>query len=167
MEPETIWDYEPKGKYYKFESRADGRVTLEPVRVPAHVLEEQREKMLKKQRIRSAQKNRQREMYMNRAFIAFIACAAAVCCLVCYIYVSIQSEVQSRIQSVSQLQIQLEDLTAENDILESRIAGSEDITVIREFAENELEMTLAGEDQIVYYTVPDVDYMMQYGDIEE
>ena len=103
---------------------------------------------------------------MNRGFIVFIAFALAVCCFFCYIYVSIQSEVLGRVQNISDMQVELENLVSDNDILESRIANRENLVDIQETAGSELGMALAGSDQIIYYTVPDVDYMMQYEDIE-
>ena len=165
MVPESVWEEEPKGKYYKFETQKDGRVILKPVRVPSHIMEERRAQLQKKQRRRAAQRNCQRDMVMNRSFVVFVAFALAVCCFFCYLYVSIQSEVLYRVQNISELQVQLEDLISENDILEVRIANRENLVDIQETAGSELGMALAGSDQIIYYTVPDVDYMMQYEDV--
>ena len=167
MDPELVWEEEPKGKYYKFETLPDGRVVLEPVRVPAHIMEERQAQLRKKQRARAAQRNCQREMCMSRGFIAFIAAAVLICCFVCYLYVSLQSEVQERVKNISSLQMELEDLAADNDILENRIESLEDIIAIRVLAESELGMALVQQEQIVYYSVPDTDYMMQYEEVSD
>lgn len=167
MDTETVLDYEPKGKYYKFEAADGGRVVLKPVKVPAHVIAARKERVRKKQMQRMVEKNRQRAMAMNVGFIFFMTLALAVCCLVCYFYISLQGEVSARLRSVSRLQNQVETVSTDNDTLEKRIGAREDIAAIKEAAGSELGMSAVTPDQIVYYSIADSDYMIQYDDIED
>ena len=167
MEPQTSWDLEePKGKYYKFESLSDGRTVLEPVKVPEHVARAREKKIRDRELRRIAEKNRQRAGLLDRKFVFFVGVGIAVCCFACYIYLSMLFEMKEHVETVSDLEVQVEEAAAENDLLEQRIENSENIAEIEETAGEELGMTLADEEQIIYYTVPDVDYMLQYGDIE-
>ncbi len=163
---DTISDYEPKGRYYKFEAADGGRVVLTPVKVPAHVIAARKERIRKKQMQRMVEKNRQRAMAMNRGFIFFMTLAMAVCCLVCYFYITLQGEVTTRLRNVAQLQNQVETVSTDNDTLEKRIGVKEDIAAIKEAASAELGMSAITPEQIIYYSISDSDYMMQYGDID-
>lgn len=167
MEPQTSWDLEePKGKYYKFESLSDGRTVLEPVKVPEHVAREREKKVRERELRRIAEKNRQRAGQLDRKFVFLVGAGIVVCCFTCYVYLSMLFEMKEHVETVSDLEVQVEEAAAENDLLEQRIENAENIAEIEEAAEEELGMSLADEGQIVYYTVPDVDYMLQYEDIE-
>lgn len=166
MDTETVIDYEPKGKYYKFEMADGGRVVLTPVKVPAHVIAARKERVRKKQIQRMVEKNRQRAMVMNVGFVFFMTLALAVCCLVCYFYISFQGEVATRLRNVAQLQNQVGTVSTENDTLEKRIGAKEDIAAIKEAAGSELGMSAVTPERIIYYSIADSDYMIQYGEIE-
>jgi hypothetical protein len=62
---------------------------------------------------------------------------------------------------------QITDLRADNDAHYKRITTSVDLNEIKDIAMNQLGMTYASEDQIIYYSVENSNYMDQYSDIPE
>lgn len=167
MDSDYNIDYEPKGRYYKFETGAKGAVVLKPVKVPAHVLAERKEQFRKKEIQRNVVKNRERAASMNIGFIFFMTIALGICGFVCYIYISLQGEVASQMTEVAALEQQLEESVSDNDAYEKRIDASQNLKEIKEKADRELGMTAADPGQIKYYSVASEDYMLQYQDIEE
>ena len=68
-------------------------------------------------------------------------------------------------KSISSLESQISDTKADNDALQKRINTSADLNSVKDIAMNQLGMTYATPDQIIYYTVDKEDYMNQYSDI--
>ena len=68
-------------------------------------------------------------------------------------------------RTISNLESQIADLKAENDEAFKRINTAVDLDAIKNTAINELGMFYASEDQIIYYTVENDDYMNQYIEI--
>ena len=166
MESNIVLDEEPRGKYYRFEAGVDGSVVLKPVRVPAHVIAERKARIRKAQIEKRVQHNREQAAVMNKGFVAFMAVAILICCVVCYFYISLQGEVTTRLRSMASLQSEIQAVSIDNDMLEKRIGAQEDIAQIKTEATQSLGMQTVTPDQIVYYSVSDKDYMLQYDDIE-
>ena len=80
-------------------------------------------------------------------------------------YINIQSDITARMRTISNLESQIADLKAENDEAFKRINTAVDLDAIKNTAINELGMFYASEDQIIYYTVENDDYMNQYIEI--
>lgn len=166
MDSDILLDEEPRGKYYRFETAVDGSVVLKPVKVPAHVIAERKARIRKAQIARRVQHNREQAAIMNKGFVAFMAVAILICCVVCYFYISLQGEVTTRLRNVSALQREIQAVSIDNDMLEKRIGTQEDIAEIKTEAVETLGMQTVTPDQIVYYSVSDKDYMLQYDEIE-
>ena len=92
---------------------------------------------------RQVQKNRNRALHMNAAYVVFLTIAATIVLLLCVNYVRLQSELTKHSKNVTALD------------------------EIREKAINQLGMTYATPDQIVEYDNPASDYVKQYENIPE
>lgn len=167
MAAEYGTDYEPKGRYYKFETTAKGSVVLKPVKVPAHVLAERKERLRRQEIARSVEDNRERAASMNVGFVMFMTLAVTICAVVCYFYISLQGQVTSKMHAVSFVEQQLEEVMADNDAFEQRINAEQNLGEIKELAQEELGMRAVEKENIIYYDVNETDYMLQYQDIEE
>ena len=102
---------------------------------------------------RQVQKNRNRALHMNAAYVVFLAIAATIVLLLCVNYVRLQEE--------------LADLKEENTTKYNAVVDSVNLDVIREKAINQLGMTYATPDQIMEYDNPASDYVKQYENIPE
>ena len=70
-------------------------------------------------------------------------------------------------KNVAVLQSQIEDLQSDNSARYKEITNSVDLNYIKDVAINELGMSYASEEQVVYYSVENNNYMDQYSDIPE
>ena len=121
----------------------------------------------KKKVSRQVQKNRNRALHMNAAYVIFLAVAATLVLLLCVNYVRLQSELTRRSKHVTALQEELADLKEENTTKYNAVVDSVNLDEIRERAINQLGMTYATADQIVEYDNPASDYVKQYENIPE
>ena len=72
-----------------------------------------------------------------------------------------------KMKNVAVLQSQIEDLQSDNNARYKEITNSVDLNYIKDVAMNQLGMTYASEEQVVYYSVENNNYMDQYSDIPE
>ena len=127
------------------------------------ILEEQK----KKRRRNAARRNRERALHMSRGYVAFLTLCVGVVAFAGVALVQMQSEVTQRMKHIASLESQITDLKANNDARYKEIVTSVDLDYIKDVAMNELGMQYATEDQIVYYTVENNNFMDQYSDIPE
>ena len=116
---------------------------------------------------RQVQKNRNRALHMNAAYVVFLTIAATIVLLLCVNYVRLQSELTKHSKNVTALQEELADLKEENTTKYNAVVDSVNLDEIREKAINQLGMTYATPDQIVEYDNPASDYVKQYENIPE
>ena len=90
---------------------------------------------------------------------AFLACGLFVGS------VSLQNDITTRMKHISALENQISEIKADNNVAQSRIATSTNLTDIKNSALTELGMVYATSSQIVYYSMGTEDYMSQYKDI--
>lgn len=163
---ERFAEEENKGQYCRFVRTGDGKVKLEPVKVPAHVKAQRAERIRKRELKSRVEQNRARAQVLNRWSVMFLAFALAICCGVCCLYLGLQSKVASRMDTIIGLQKQIEEISADNDLRKQRISANENLSAVGREARERFGMREAGEEQIVYYTIDYQDYMLQYGDID-
>ena len=82
-------------------------------------------------------------------------------------YIRLQTDVTVHLKRISQMESQLEEVRADNAAIQKRIDTATDLKHIKDVAMSKFGMNYAGEDQIVYYTVDNADYMNQYAAIPE
>lgn len=126
--------------------------------------EKEREEELRR-RQRAARRNREKELRMSRSYVMFLTMAVIVFGVFTGTYIKIQSDVTARMKKISNLESQISDLKADNDEAYKRISTNVDLEQVKATAINELGMFYATEDQIIYYTIENDDYMNQYSDI--
>ena len=121
----------------------------------------------KKRRQNAARRNRERALHMGRGYVVFLSLCVAVVAFAAVSLVQIQSQVTQRMEHIAKLESQITDLKADNDARYKEITTSVDIEYIKDVAINQLGMKYATEDQIIYYTVENNNFMDQYSDIPE
>lgn len=136
-----------------------------PARRDPRTRREIEEAKRRKNRRNAARRNRQRAMEMNRSYVVFLT--ACVCVIACsaVMYVKIQSQVTSRMNRVASLESQINDLKADNDARYKSITTSVDLNHVKDVAINQLGMSYPKEDQVVYYSIDNNNFMDQYSDI--
>jgi len=126
--------------------------------------QEEREAELRRKK-RIARKNQEKALRTSRRYVVFLTMVALIFAGYAGLYIKIQSDITGRMKTISRLESQISDLKAENDEAYKRISTAVDLDVVKEKAISELGMFYATEEQIVYYTVENDDYMNQYIEI--
>lgn len=125
------------------------------------------EEQKKKRRRNAARRNRERALHMSRGYVAFLSLCVAVVAFAAVALVQTQSQVTQRMEHIAALESQITDLKADNDARYKEIITSVDLDYIKDVAMNQLGMQYATEDQIIYYSVENDNFMDQYSDIPE
>lgn len=125
------------------------------------------EEQKKKRRRNAAKRNRERALHMSRGYVAFLTLCVGVVAFAAVALVQIQSQVTQRMEHIAALESQITDLKADNDARYKEIVTSVDLDYIKDVAMNQLGMQYATEDQIIYYSVENNNFMDQYSDIPE
>jgi cell division protein FtsL len=138
-----------------------------PARKPQQNPQEAEEQKRRRRRQNAARRNRERALYMSRGYVAFLTLCVAVSAFFAVTYVKLQADVTHRMKTISALESQITDLRADNDANYKRITTSVDLNEVKDIAMNRLGMTYATEEQIIYYSVENSNYMDQYSDIPQ
>ncbi len=131
-------------------------------RVDRRKIEEQQRR---KRRRNAAKRNRERALHMSKGYVAFLSVCVLTVAFAAVSLIQIQSQVTQRMEHIAALESQITDLKADNDARYKEIVTSVDLNYIKDVAINELGMQYATEDQIVYYSVENNNFMDQYNDI--
>ncbi|MCI8490579.1 MAG: hypothetical protein HFJ04_10155 [Lachnospiraceae bacterium] len=126
--------------------------------------QERQQRKKRKERRRVARRNAERATRIDLSYVLFCTVALAAVCSVCITYIRLQSNITSRTRHISELESEIATLRAENDAAQKRIELTTDLDQIKEQA-LQYGMKYAAEDQIVYYTIEENDYMDQYFNI--
>lgn len=114
---------------------------------------------------RPARRHKIKTVPMNMGYIAVMAAALVMVCIVLMSYVKLQSDITNHISNISRLESQLNEKRLANDETYTKIMSSIDLEEIKRIAVNELGMKYAKEGQVIEYTGEGNDYVRQYGDI--
>ncbi len=133
-------------------------------RIDRTKIEEERRK---KNRRNAARRNRERAMYMSPARVMLLSACVAISTLAAVSLIQTQSQITQRMKHIASLESQLTDLKADNDAKYKEIVTSVDLDYIKDVAINELGMSYASEEQVVYFSVENDNFMDQYSDIPE
>ncbi len=138
-----------------------------PVRRDGRTQEEIEEVRRRKRRRNAARRNRQRAMEMNRGYVFFLTACVFAVAIMAVMLVDMQSRLTTRMQNIENLQDKTVDLRADNDARYKNAVTSLDLNHVKDEAVNKLGMSYPKEDQIIYYTVDNNNFMDQYSDIPE
>ena len=138
-----------------------------PVRRDGRTRREIEEAQRRKNRRNAARRNRERNMSMSTAHVVFLTVCVIASAVAALSLIQIRSSVTQQMKEVANIESQAADLKAENDARYKEITTSVDLNYIKDYAINQLGMTYASDNQIVYYTVDNDNYMDQYSDIPQ
>ena len=136
-----------------------------PVRGGRKTREEIEETRRRKNRRNAIRRNRQRAMEMNRGFVVFLTVCVLVTACTAAAFVQLQAQMTNHMRNVANLESQVIDLRADNDVRYKKLTTSVDLNHIKKVAMKELGMSYPSKDQVVYYTVDNNNLMDQYEDI--
>lgn len=135
--------------------------------VQRELKEKRRQDEIRSRRERAVRRNQMRELSLSRGYVFFLTLAGVVTVLISAYYIKLQSDVTAHLKQISKLESQLEDVRADNSAAEKRLNTTMDLRAVKQAAIGELGMVYAGQDQVIYYTVDNSDYMNQYADIPD
>lgn len=133
--------------------------------VPERKRELSREDDRETQRSRQVRRNRDKALQMNPAYLIFMS-LAAICVLgITVNYLKVQSSIVSTMNTIEERELELEELKADNDLMEARIRTHTDLDYIYQVATQELGMVSPSEGQVRYYEKTESEYVRQYESI--
>ena len=138
-----------------------------PVRQPRPDRRQIEENKRRKSRRNAVKRNRERALHMSRGYVAFLSVCVVVVAFAAVSLIQIQSQVTQRMEHIAALESQITDLKADNDARYKEIITSVDLDHIKNVAINELGMQYATEEQVIYYSVENNNFMDQYSDIPQ
>lgn len=149
------------------------RVTADPRRVhqaPEREIERRRELTRKEdqeaqRRRRQVRRNRDKLQYMSFGMVVFTAVAAVCILFIAINYLQVQSTIVSTMNTIEARELELEQLKANNDLLERKIQTYTDLDYIYQVATTELGMVRPSDDQVLYYQSTESEYVRQYEQI--
>ncbi len=115
---------------------------------------------------RRTQRNRERALYMNPAYLAFLTVCVILTFIICGCYIYLQSNITTRLSRISSLESQIVDLQSDNEEALQNIETSVDLDTLREKAAS-LGMIYPDSSQITYYNLQEEDGMTQYSTTAE
>lgn len=136
-----------------------------PVRKPRESAEEIERRKREQRRRRAAERNRSRALGMSRGYVIFLTLGVLAMAYACVMWVQLQSDVTTHMRNIASLQSQVNSLRADNDEKYKRITTSVDLNKVKEKAINELGMSYPTQEQVVYFTIENSNFMDQYSDI--
>lgn len=155
-------------KNYYISGNTVRELEAQPIRRERKQEREELERIRRRKiRRNAARRNREKAMFMSRGTVVFLSICVMFTALAASGYIAIQSQLGSRNREISALEIQINDLKAENDARYKSISTSVDIDHIKDVAINELGMSYPSKKQIKYYSVDKTNFMDQYQDIPE
>lgn len=128
---------------------------------------------LKRERIEAKERERHARILahrnakrQNKRNTILFAAGLALCGCFFVTYVHLQNAITTSMNNISSLETQISELKTENAAAKNRISTTANLTHIKDVAINELGMVYANNDQIVYYTVDEEDFMQTSEDID-
>lgn len=115
---------------------------------------------------RQAKKNRTKALQMGKGYVMFLSLVSVATLFVCVHFIQLRSTVTAQLKEVASLETELNQLIAENDAFYDSTVSDIDLEHVRDVAINELGMSYAGEDQIIWYSSNTTNsYVRQYQDV--
>ena len=116
-------------------------------------------------RRRQVRRNRDKLQYMSGGFVLFTAVAAVCILFIAINYLQVKSSIVMTMNTIEAKELELEQVKANNDLLERKIQTYTDLDYIYQVATTELGMIRPGEDQVLYYESTESEYVRQYEQI--
>ena len=139
----------------------------QPVRRERRSREEIETARRKKNRRNAARRNRERVLRMNKGYVVFLSLCVLLSAFAAVSLIQMQSQMRQRMKNVANLESQIANLRADNDAKYKELTTSVDLEYVKDVAMNQLGMTYATEEQVIYYSIDNENYMDQYSNIPE
>ena len=110
-------------------------------------------------------RNRTKALEVDLTYVMFLAVMCLLTVFVCVRYLQLKEIITTQTRTNTKLTAELDTLKNENDALLENVTNEIDLDHIRDVAINELGMKYATEDQIVWYTTEDREYVHQFEDV--
>ena len=111
-------------------------------------------------------KNRTKALQMGKGYVLFLSIVSVATLFLCVHFIQLRSTVTSQIKEMAALETQLNRMVAENDALYDKTVNDIDLEYVRDVAINQMGMTYATEDQIIWYSANGTNsYVRQYQDV--
>ncbi|MCR5302922.1 MAG: cell division protein FtsL [Lachnospiraceae bacterium] len=141
-----------------------GNNVLSPVPTREEIVEDIRKQAREQERVR---RNRERASRVSFGYVLFIGVAFFVMSMVLIGYLDLRADIVSRTQTIASLKTDLNSLKLENDEKYERLTTRVDLSEIRRVAENELNMSYAGQGQIQMFSGDKSDYVHQITELPD
>jgi len=141
-----------------------GSTALQLDAAPVMTKEEYR-KSIEEEQLSRRKKSKKLEMRSNRLYTFYMVFLVAVTVILMARYIDLQSAVTIKLRDIAKLETQIQNLKADNDAVEKRLATTVPVIEVKDQALNRLGMSYARDAQIKHYTVDNVDFMSQYKDV--
>lgn len=152
-------------KTYYFTEGNVVRQAAEPQPLPNRRQTEHERREEQARRRRRQQRRHAAMMRRKRMYAVYFAGIVAATCGLFVGYINLTNSITTHMNNISELESQITELKAENSAAQSRIDTSTNLGAVKAAAMNDLGMVYAREDQIVYYSMENSDYMSQYHNI--
>ena len=132
--------------------------------------QERRRARLERERLHHqeiAKKNRSKVIKMDLRYTFFLALAVTATLMICIYYLSLQSQVTTQNKTISALKSELNTLVDENLATQERISNAINLDEVYAIATEDMGMSYAAKNQIVYYSDTTEDYVKQYKEIPQ
>lgn len=110
-------------------------------------------------------RNREKALQISIPYLLMLAAATVAVVMICVSYLKVQSSITAHQTSIGRLESQLSTLKTNNSAIENRINAYVDLDYIFKVATEELGMTYASDNQVIYYDKSESEYVRQYEDI--
>lgn len=133
---------------------------------PGHVMtKEEYRRSIEEEHENRRKKSKKLEIRSNRLYTFYMVFLVAMTVILMSRYIDLQSAITIKLRDIAKLETQIENLKADNDAIEKRLATTVPVIEVKDQALNRLGMSYAREAQIKHYTVDNVDYMSQYKEL--
>lgn len=130
------------------------------------------EYLMEYSRKKERQKKLQQEQYLAhkkevrqmKKYMVLLSGVGVVMLCLCVSMISLAMQVKEREERITELRMEVSELKKSNKELERRMFGQVDYRWIREEAAK-LGMSEVTEDRVIYYSIDDADFMVQYESI--
>ena len=134
-------------------------------RVSRELMRRREEEERRSRRKAAVRRNQARELAMGKGYLFFLTVLGVLTAFLALSYIRLQTDLTVHLKTISRMEGELEDVLSDNAAIQKRIDTATDLKHIKEVAMNDLHMNYATQDQIVYYSVANADYMNQYSEI--
>lgn len=137
----------------------------EPARRERRVTRE-RERSAEVPRIHSgAARQAEKSLAFDARYMAIVITMVLFMAAACTVMLVLQTKVSEQESNIESLQIQIQDVQADNSAYENSLENMYSLDDIYNIATGELGMVYSQNGQIIYYDNADGDYVKQYGDV--